>query len=315
VSPNSSLSGVPLGSGTGNPELHLHLLSDHARTSAYREAIERIAPGRRVLDIGTGTGVLACFAARAGATRVYAIERTAIIDVAIAVATANGLNDRIEFIRGDATNVLLPERVDVVVSELLSNDLFGQRLLPVLGDARNRFLASGGLMIPRAATLLVAGLDSERFRQADSRGLGEVVANLSEHYEIDLTPLVEALETRDISADAYAHDVARSADHVLTEPMAVWTHDFACSAVRRGEVVEVPLTVVQDGVLNSVVAFWTAELDATTLISTAPGSPIGAWTQVVHRLPPRTVAAEDRVTVGVHLDPMADAPLRVLAQW
>jgi hypothetical protein len=170
-------------------------------------------------------------------------------------------------------------------------------------------------MIPRAGTLQVAGLDSERFRLADSRGLRDVGANLTRRYGIDLTPLVEALQTRDISADAAVDDVARSADWVLTEPTAVWAHDFARSAVRRGEVVEVPLTVVRDGVLNSVAAFWAADLDATTSINTAPGGPTGAWTQVVHRLPPRTAAAEDRVTVGVHLDPMADAPLRVLAQW
>jgi len=89
-----------------------------------------LAPGRRVLDIGTGTGVLACFAARVGATRVYAIGRTPIINVAVAAAAANGLTDRIEFIRGDATNVLLPERVDVAVSELLSTTSSGSDSSP-----------------------------------------------------------------------------------------------------------------------------------------------------------------------------------------
>jgi hypothetical protein len=85
--------------------------------------------------------------------------------------------------------------------------------------------------------------------------------------------------------------------------------------VRRAEVVKVPLIIVRDGVVNGVAAFWTADLDATTSIDTSPGAPAGAWTQVVHRLPPRPSAAGDRVTVGVHLDPMADASLRVLADW
>lgn len=299
----------------GDPELHLHLLSDEGRTSAYGAAIQQVAPGRRVLDIGTGSGILACFAARAGATRVYAIERTEMIDVAVAVAATNGLADRIEFIRGDATQTRLPERVDVVLSELLSNDLFGQRLIPVLTDARSRLLEPGGVMIPRAVTLLVAGVESERIRRFDERRLDDLVDHLGQRYELDLAPLLVALRTRDSSSDSYVHDVAEGPDNVLTEPATVWTHDFRRSDVRRGEVVRVPLTMVRDGVLNGVAAFWTADLDATHTISTAPDAPRGAWKQVVHRLPPRSVAAGERATVGVHLDPMADAPLRVLSEW
>ena len=52
---------------------HKDMLRDVVRTSAYHDAIRLLVqPGDRVIDFGSGTGVLAIFAARAGA-RVEAI--------------------------------------------------------------------------------------------------------------------------------------------------------------------------------------------------------------------------------------------------
>ena len=50
-----------------DPGVHRLMIQDHARTDAYRRAIEAVAAGKRVLDVGTGTGILSMFAARAGA--------------------------------------------------------------------------------------------------------------------------------------------------------------------------------------------------------------------------------------------------------
>jgi predicted RNA methylase len=56
-------------------QLHLAMLDDRNRTAAYLEAIrDGVREGDVVVDIGTGTGVLAAAAAQAGARRVYAIE-------------------------------------------------------------------------------------------------------------------------------------------------------------------------------------------------------------------------------------------------
>lgn len=294
----------------------MHLLRDRARTQAYRAAINRQAPGRRVLDIGTGSGILACFAARAGATRVYAIERTSIIKVAIELAATNGLADRIRFIRGDSTAVRLPMRVDLVVSELLSNDLFGQRLVPVLADARDRFLNPGGSMIPRAVILSVAGMHSERFCavEAAARRLDAVVTDLADAYDLDLQPLLRALEARDVSGDRSWQDRAAAGDRILTEPAVVWRHEFIRGTGEHGGIFPVRLVAIEDGTLNGVAAFWTAVLDGETTIGTALGVPPGAWTRIVHRVPARGVRAGTIVTVGVQLDPMADAPVRVVCE-
>ena len=77
------------------------MLDDDRRTEAYLAALTKaVRPEDVVLDIGTGTGVLAVAAARAGARHVYAVEATDIADVAERVFTANGVGDRVTLIRG-----------------------------------------------------------------------------------------------------------------------------------------------------------------------------------------------------------------------
>lgn len=57
------------------------MLEDHKRTGAYYQAVmqnRRQFEGKTVLDVGTGSGILAVFAAKAGARMVYAVEATAM---------------------------------------------------------------------------------------------------------------------------------------------------------------------------------------------------------------------------------------------
>lgn len=142
---------------------HGAMLADAARVEAYAAAIERsVRPGDAVLEIGTGTGLFAMLACKAGARRVYAIEADDIIEVARANAAANGLADRIEFIHALSTGVDLPERVDVVVSDLRGVLPFYESHIASIVDARTRFLAPGGRLIPQADRVMVACVEAAK---------------------------------------------------------------------------------------------------------------------------------------------------------
>ena len=61
--------------------IHEEMLKDTVRTKAYMKAIvnnPQIFKDKIVMDIGSGTGVLSIFAAKAGAKKVYAIENAGI---------------------------------------------------------------------------------------------------------------------------------------------------------------------------------------------------------------------------------------------
>jgi type III protein arginine methyltransferase len=145
----------------GVPEFHARMLHDRRRNAAYRTAIERFAPGRRVLDIGTGSGLLAMMAARAGADHVYACEENTMLAAsARAVIAANGLADRITVFDRHSGKLDrlrdLDGGVDLVISEVFSHCLVGEGVLESLAHARARLVTPGAIFLPEQASVMVA---------------------------------------------------------------------------------------------------------------------------------------------------------------
>src|SRR5262249_35906114 len=92
------------------------LIKRRQRVRAFQSALRScVRSGDVVEEIGTGLGTYSFFAAQAGARRVYAIEKERVIQVALELAARNGLEDKITFLRGDSTEIVLPEKADVLV--------------------------------------------------------------------------------------------------------------------------------------------------------------------------------------------------------
>ena len=92
-------------------EVHRTMIRDTVRTEAFRRAIDSVVrPGDVVLDVGAGSGILSVFAARAGAARVYAVERTTIAVLAQELAAANGFADIVEVIQVISSTSTSPNR-------------------------------------------------------------------------------------------------------------------------------------------------------------------------------------------------------------
>ena len=141
---------------------HRQYLQDSHRVTAYERAIAAtVRPGDCVIDLGSGTGVLGLLACRAGARAVYAIEQTGIVGLASDVRDANGFHDRLVFTRGLSTEISLPERADVIVTDQIGRFGFEGNILQYMEDARRRLLVPDARFIPAAITLHVAPVESE----------------------------------------------------------------------------------------------------------------------------------------------------------
>jgi protein arginine N-methyltransferase 1 len=132
-----------------------------ARHRAYRDAILDAAPGRIVLDIGTGRDALwAIEAARVGARHVYAIEAHGGFARAAADAVHKaGLSDQVTVLPGLSTEQTLPVRVEVCISEIVGNVASAEGMIPVLADARARLATPDCTWIPFRAQTWAAAID------------------------------------------------------------------------------------------------------------------------------------------------------------
>ena len=183
----------------GSARIHIDMLNDKARTRAYQKAIrDLVKPGDCVVDIGTGTGVLAMTAIQAGAAKVYALEANpATADIARHCIRQNGFSDGIEVVQGWSTSVELPERADLIVSEMFGNDPFDEDILSIYADAVKRFAKPGAKLIPQGFDLCCAPLFLTQ-EQLDAYVPGpDMLAEWQREYQLDFSVLAGLEYTED----------------------------------------------------------------------------------------------------------------------
>ena len=143
-------------------EEYARMLADPVRAPAYLNAVrESVREGMVVADVGAGPGVLGIYAATLGARRVFLVEPDASVNAAHALAAENGVADRVEVIRARSTEIELPERAEVIVSDLRGVTPFHGRHLESAADIRMRLLAPGGVCIPRRDRVFAALVDDD----------------------------------------------------------------------------------------------------------------------------------------------------------
>jgi protein arginine N-methyltransferase 1 len=143
--------------------LHFYgqMLADAPRMDAYGAALRHvIRPDSVVMDLGCGPGVFALLACKLGARRVYAVEPDNVVGLAREAAAANGFADRIEFFEKLSTEITLPERATIIVSDLRGVLPYFEQNIQSIVDARRRHLASGGVLISRRDILWAAVVEA-----------------------------------------------------------------------------------------------------------------------------------------------------------
>jgi SAM-dependent methyltransferase len=149
----------------GVPGYHRSMLADAARNDLYARAIrETVEPGDVVLDIGTGSGLLAMMAAQAGASKVVACEANpALAATAREIVKRNGFGDRIEVVAAKSTALersgALAGGADLIVSEIFSHTLIDEGAIESLNHGVRVLARPGARIIPASASIEVALVD------------------------------------------------------------------------------------------------------------------------------------------------------------
>jgi protein arginine N-methyltransferase 1 len=228
------------------PEFHRGLLADTLRTDAYRSAIRSVVtPDSIVLDLGTGTGILAFFACEAGARRVFAIEE-GDAGVASMLAQHLGLSDRIEIIHGRSTQVELPDRAHVLVTETLGPFGLDEHILSSVIDARARLLLPEAAIIPRHLALCLVPVETASLYEKQVAWWDE------KPYGFDLSPMRTLASNRLCLADA-------NPSGFLAPPATVIDIDLtgASSSIASGTA---RFIVSRGGALQGFIGWFTATL-------------------------------------------------------
>jgi protein arginine N-methyltransferase 1 len=250
-------------------EYHRTLLADKVRNAAFHAALARvIRKGETtVADIGTGTGFLGFLAAKLGAKRVDMYETAEVAEVARRLLRHNRLsNCRIAEVH--STDVVEPDRVDVVVSETLGNYPFEENLIATLNDAHARFLGAGGVIIPHVVEQYVCPVVSERFHR-------ELMVWDEVGYGLDFAP-ARAMSLNNIYVRWFeAHDLLDGG-----KVAKVWDRvafDRRNKTTRAGEA---SWRAARKTTLYGVALWWTAELVSGVRLATGPLSPRTHWEQL-----------------------------------
>ena len=255
VTPDGS--GAPM-SGWADPVEHARMLHDERRTGDYLAAIAAaVRPGDVVLDIGTGSGVLAVAAARAGARHVYAIEASDIAAVAARVFAANQVQDQVTLLPSWSRETELPEPADVLVAEVIGNEPLEEEILETTLDARRRMLRPEARLIPHALTLVARPVmvpEGEVRQRVFGRAAVERWRNL---YGFDFAPLLDAAVPNPTHTVTEGEVVATWPQ--AGRPAALATIDLATFTEPTVDA-SVDLVVEPPGQVNAVALTFRAEL-------------------------------------------------------
>jgi len=273
---------------------HTPVINDARRCAAWQRALERaVHPGTRVLEIGTGTGLLALMAARAGAGKVTTCERDPVMAaIAREIVALNGYSDRIDVVaknsRDLAVGIDLDHPAELLFCDIFANDMLGWEPLKVLSEVR-RLLVPGAPVIPAAGSIRIALADwkeCDRFCRID-RAAG-----------FDVAPF------NTFVSPAVGVDNGDPGLTLLSDEAEIFRFDFASGSNPQTDRTDAILEATADGAVSGILEWTRLELDADTVLEARPAPGAAFYQSAVFYVLPQRIALGrgDKLRVGAAHD-------------
>lgn len=248
-------------------EYYRGLLAQRARIEAFRACLQEVVrPGDRVLEIGAGLGTYSLFAAKAGATKVWGIEGGPIVNVARNIARDNGLDDRVEFIRGWYPGVTIPEPIDLLIFEDYPARLIDQWTHGVLERLHGEVLAPNARVVPSRARMFLVPVYCPRNWEIVGSFAGEDDHAYGIDWSASRSYIYNTALQMPLEPDDFRHDPAIVADLDLSK---------LPSAEHLGGSAE--WTFPERTTIHGVAYWFALELGADMWLTNEPGGEPGSW--------------------------------------
>lgn len=283
--------------GFGRVDVHRRMIEDEVRVDAYAAAIAAtVTPGMRVVDAGTGTGVLGLMAAAKGA-QVVGIDNTDVLEIAAEVVRASGASERMQLVRGDFATAEVPEPADLVITETFGALALCEGAARDLQRGTSRWLAPDGAVMPRAIALHFAPIGSAAVYQ-------RAVEVFDERHGVDLRPLRQLATTRGATLSVQPEELAAPGQPVIALR-------FPADEGGQGDA-----RFAVDGTVYGLVGWFVLDLCEGVSLPTGPSDPHTHWRQVVLPWPsPQALHGELEVRLSVQPDPADRRGLEVECTW
>lgn len=245
------------------PRWHFEMLNDEKRNEAFRRALTNaITPETIVLDIGSGTGLLAMMAARAGAKETVTCEMVPqLAELARDTVALNGLADRIITLDKKSTSLVIGyqmvHKANLLVTETVDCGLLGEGIVSSIAHAKANLLTENAQIVPCAATVYATVVESPRLRNLNC-------AKTAAGFDVSLINRYATAHYIPVRLDAFEYAA-------LTEPFPVFNFDFVNGTIVP-ERKRIEVQVLRDGNAHCVVFWFNMQLDAENAISNQPGS-------------------------------------------
>uniref|UniRef100_A0A1B0EXA7 Protein arginine N-methyltransferase domain-containing protein n=1 Tax=Phlebotomus papatasi TaxID=29031 RepID=A0A1B0EXA7_PHLPP len=277
---------------------HFRMLNDSIRSYIYEGVISsKIQKGYdTVLNLGTGTGLLAIYAFRGKAKNIVTCETSEVMtSIARKVFDANGMQE-IEVLGKNSREIgegdLRDGKPKLIVTEILDCGVFGEEILETLIHAKEQLLADGGQILPHEVSVTVAPFQSR------SIAMGSVLLNESFEEYIFLNGYsVVASQT-----DLYdATNVSQLPSYeTLSAPVECLRVNFnnleQMKEFFQGSGNTIRMRCLQSGYVDGFVMWFKLMINRhrTTVIDTSPNAG-SCWDQAIFRLNQRLYVESGRM--------------------
>ncbi len=275
------------------PRWHFEMLNDEQRNNAFEQALRNaITPGTIVLDIGSGTGLLAMMAARAGAKETFTCEMVPqLAELTRATVALNGFSEQVVTLAKKSTSLMMGydmiRKANLLVTETVDCGLLGEGIVASIAHAKANLLTDDAQIVPCGGTVYAMVVESPRLRNLNQ-------ARTASGFDVSLANRYQTAHYFPVRLAAFEYTA-------LTKPFEVFHFDF-----ENGPVVPEQKTISvraqRDGMAQCVIFWFDMQLDAEISISNEPGSTTH-WEQALQCLDREIpVCAGDTLEVAAEHD-------------